>query len=125
MTINADFFKTTRKIAQKKLFLALNKGKKFLVTLLQNGVRFFGTTYERLVVRGEYAKRDFIVLFIAAVLLGIAFKSVATETITIGFEDYTLAPEGTLYDLNVMQKNLIERDSIPVSGGAPANMCSE
>ncbi|MFZ2299934.1 MAG: hypothetical protein WAW00_02270 [Candidatus Moraniibacteriota bacterium] len=93
--------------------------------VVHKGMSACGATYERLVVRGEYAKRDFIVLFVAAVLLGMAFKAVATDTITIGFEDYTLAPKGTLYDLNAMQKNLIENASVPVSGGAPAGMCSE
>ncbi|MEK9151072.1 MAG: hypothetical protein AAB547_00385 [Patescibacteria group bacterium] len=127
MMINADFFKTTFKTAHRQLFEAFDKAKKWIREnrFLDGSARFFGAAYERLVVQGKYTKRDLVVLFIAAVILGIAFKAVATDTVTIGFEDYTLAPEGTLYDLNAMQKDLIGRGGVPISGDAAGGACSE
>lgn len=127
MTINADFFKTTFKTARQQLFEAFDKAKKWSREnrLFSESARFFGAAYERLVVEGKYTKRDFAVLFIAAVILGIAFKAVATDTVTIGFEDYTLAPQETLYDLNAMQQTLIQRGGVSVSDGVSAGACSE
>lgn len=127
MKINADFFKTTRKTAEKQLFQALDKAKKLVREnrLMNDGARLAGALYRRLIVRGEYTRRDLAILFIAAVLLGMAFKAVAAGIVTIGFEDYTLAPQETLYDLNAMQQTLIQRGGVSVSDGVSAGACSE
>jgi len=66
-------------------------------------------TYERCFVRAEYTRRDFIAFFIVALVLGIGIKSLAVQNITIGFEDYTLAPKETLYDMNLVQQKVIDR----------------
>jgi hypothetical protein len=93
---------------------------------LKNSRVFFKDTYARVVVRQDCTKRDLIALFILAVILGAGIKSVATETITIGFDDYTLAPEETLYDLNAVQQKLIDEGGTPVgSSVAPVGACSQ
>lgn len=95
-------------------------------TFLKDSQVFFSETYARFVVRREYTKRDLVALFILAAILGAGLKSIATETITIGFNDYTLAPEETLYDLNAVQQKLIDGGgTIAGSASAPAGTCSE
>jgi len=94
-------------------------------TLWKDGKYFLKTLYARLVIRGEYTRRDLIVLFIVAFFVGYSFKIAAAQVITIGFDDYTLPPQETLLDLNVVQKKMIENGSAFKSGVAPGDACSE
>ena len=95
-------------------------------TLWKDGKYFLHAQYTRLVIRGEYAKRDLAVLFIAAFLVGVAGKMAAAQVITIGFDDYTLPPKETLFDLNAIQKKMIENGSVfRESDAAPGGACSE
>lgn len=95
-------------------------------TFLQDLRVFFQETSTRLVVRREYTRNDLIALFILAVILGAGLKAVAADTITIGFDDYTLPPEETLYDLNAVQQRLIDEGGTPVgSSVAPVGACSQ
>lgn len=55
----------------------------------------------------DYINYNLIILFALAFVLGTAIKVVASETITIGFDDYKLAPKEKLYDLNTMQRKFM------------------
>lgn len=93
---------------------------------LKDGKYFLKTLYARLVTHGEYTKRDLAVLFIVAFFAGIGSKAVATQTITIGFEDYTLPPKETLLNLNDVQKKMIENGSAFIENDAiQGGVCSE
>lgn len=71
------------------------------------------------IVRGEYTRRGLAILFVLAVLLGATIKSAVSDSITIGFEDYKLAPSETLIDLNAVQKQVLrEGGSLSLSGAA-------
>ncbi len=120
-TAVAGFFKALRLPKTDTLRRRLREN-----AVWKNGVRLATGTYGRLVTRGEYMKRDFIAIFVIAIMIGMAAKSIATSTVTIGFEDYKLAPKETLYDLNAMQKRLIERGGVSVSSDiASGGACSE
>lgn len=87
---------------------------------------FFFDIYEKWVVRGEYTKRSLTVLFVVAFFLGAAIKTIASERITIGFEDYTLAPKATLYDINLLQQKIINQgDASFENYAAQGGACSE
>lgn len=93
---------------------------------LKDGKYFLQTLYARLVTRGEYTKRDLAVLFIVAFFAGVGFKAVATQTVTIGFEDYTLPPKETLLNLNAVQKKMIENGNAFIGNDAvQGGVCSE
>jgi len=84
----------------------------FIRKIPENTGRFSSETYSKFVVRGEYTKRSLIVLFAVAFSLGIAIKAIAVQGVTIGFEDYTLAPHETLYDINLLQQEIIDRGDV-------------
>lgn len=87
---------------------------------------FFFGIYEKWVVRGEYTKRSLTVLFVVAFFLGATIKTIASERITIGFEDYTLAPKATLYDINRLQQKVIDQgDASFQNYAAEGGACSE
>lgn len=74
----------------------------------------------------DYSVRDLIVIFVVAACLGAGFKFVAEETITIGFDDYTLASKKTFYDLNALQQKIIdEGGSLAVSTRGQGGSCSQ
>lgn len=52
-------------------------------------------------------KYNLLALFALAFILGVMIKVVASETITMGFDDYKLAPKEKLYDLNVIQRKFM------------------
>jgi hypothetical protein len=55
------------------------------------------------------------VLFLVATCLGIAIKTLAHETLTIGYSDYTVSRNPSIIDLNVFEKQFI------AGGGAKAS----
>lgn len=73
---------------------------------------FFPDIYARCIIRAEYTRRDFIAFFVVALFLGMGIKSIAIQTITIGFEDYKLAPKETLYDMNLVQQKVINQGNV-------------
>lgn len=145
MKLNAYFFKKHWHMLRRRLFDAPQRLKRGVFqflgrlprtedmrawfrenTRLKEGKYFLHAQYARLVIRGEYAKRDLVILFMVAFFVGVGMKTAATQTITIGFDDYTLPPKETLLDLNDIQKKVIEnggvlRESDVASGG----VCSE
>ncbi|OGI14121.1 MAG: hypothetical protein A3E38_02165 [Candidatus Moranbacteria bacterium RIFCSPHIGHO2_12_FULL_54_9] len=150
MKFKADFFKTaadTAKTLRDKLVSLLRTAQHSVASGMadapkiadarlwfrSNSAKYLGRIgsiisgiYARLVTRGEYTKRDLIILFILAILLGIALKSAAVQTITIGYDDYTLRHQGTLYDLNAIQRKLTDEGGAFVSGSAGAgNVCTQ
>lgn len=57
----------------------------------------------------NYTKRFFMAIFILSFILGAALKIAVADTLTMGFEDYKLAPQGTLYNVNSLQKAFISK----------------
>lgn len=59
-------------------------------------------------------KRDFyielVLFFILGILIGIAVKTEATKRITMGFDDYKMKIFEQGYDINKIQKNLLEKE---------------
>lgn len=113
--------------AQGKAMIVRSRDSFRESTFLQDLRVFFQETSTRLVVRREYTRNDLIALFILAVILGAGLKAVATDTITIGFDDYTLPPEETLYDLNALQQKFIDEGGT-LAGNAvtpSAGSCSQ
>ena len=56
----------------------------------------------------EYSPRELALLFLAALLCGALIKTVASSTLTIGFDDYKLSRDNRLVDLNVLEKQLFK-----------------
>lgn len=52
--------------------------------------------------------RDWAVLLLAGMLLGVAAKSLAHDTLTMGYDDYRLSQSTNIVDLNVLEKEIIE-----------------
>lgn len=62
-------------------------------------------------IRGLYERiisRDLLTLFAVALFLGAGIKMLVRDTITIGYDDYTLSQDDTLVDLNILEKELIK-----------------
>lgn len=98
----------------------------FTRNISENIKRFSSETYSRFVIRGEYTKRSLIILFILACSLGIVIKGIAVQGVTIGFEDYTLAPHKTLYDINLLQQKIIDQGNALSQNRLPeGGMCQE
>lgn len=53
--------------------------------------------------------RGFLALFIGAFLLGAGIKVLVRDVVTIGYDDYTLPQQDTLTDLNILEKELIQK----------------
>lgn len=134
---------STKKLASKYVPIirkagrqAFCKSTRFIATLqigeytkrtFRRGGEASARLYNRFIVRGEYTARDLAILFILAILIGASIKTVASDAITIGFEDYTLAPQGTLIDLNTVQKQVLRSGgSLTLSGNVPlGGVCSQ
>lgn len=70
--------------------------------------------------RRTYIPRDLAILFLLSLCVGFLVKSLLHDTLTIGFDDYTLAKANTVVDLNALQKDLIKNGgSLAASGEAP------
>lgn len=54
-------------------------------------------------------RTDFILYFIMGVLLGVIIKTEAAKRVVIGFDDYKLAGIRQDYDINKMEKDLVEK----------------
>lgn len=95
-------------------------------TLRKDGENFLKSLYTRLVVQSEYTRRDLVVLFIVAFLVGYGLKTAASQTITIGFEDYTLPSKERLLNMNAVQKKVTENGNAFIENDAiSAGVCSE
>lgn len=145
MKFNVYFFRKHWHTLQKKLSDTLRNSRKSFFeflgrlprgedvwarlrknTLREDGRNFLKSLYTRLVIQGEYTRRDLGVLFIVAFFVGYGLKIAASQTITIGFEDYTLPSKERLLNMNAVQKKVTE------NGGAftendvvSAGVCSE
>ncbi len=66
-------------------------------------------------------------LFIVAVLLGFAVKTLLSPVLTIGYEDYTITPSDNEKSIEEIEKNLFLKGESPLSGsGAPdTTQCSQ
>jgi F0F1-type ATP synthase assembly protein I len=51
---------------------------------------------------------EFVLLFILGVLLGIALKNEATRRVTIGFDDYKMNIMKSDFDINQIEKDILE-----------------
>ncbi len=69
----------------------------------------------RHIVKREFTTRSFVALFIVAFLCGVLVKSLVKDSLTIGFDDYTLARSPTL-ELNQIQKELIQKGGTLATG---------
>ena len=110
MKMNTDFFKTTFKAFGVQCAAYIRNTSMRVMhqlrqsTALRDTRVFLVMTYERIIVRREYTKYDLIAFFIVAALIGGSVKVAAIQTVTIGFEDYTLTLSETAYDLNVLEQ---------------------
>jgi len=71
-------------------------------------------------------RTEMILLFILAILVGIAIKTEAAKKITIGYEDYKLPISRQNYDVNALQKDLVQKaaaesEQQPEPESAPEN----
>lgn len=96
-----------------------------IYSLIQDTLAGARTTISDL-LRREHTPKDLIVVLILGVLLGVGIKLFATQTFTIGFEDYKLPDTENLYNINELQKTLLEGGgSLAVSRNASGEVCSE
>lgn len=75
----------------------------------------------------EYSSRDLALLFLLALLCGASIKSLVNDTLTIGFDDYTLSRNQGLVDLNALEKRLINNGgTVATATAAPpkGEVCS-
>lgn len=77
-------------------------------------------------------KRDFTVrrialFFLFALVLGVAIKSLLSDRLTIGYQDYLLPPAETLVDLNAVQRDVLgQGGSTSLSRAVPVGeKCTE
>lgn len=59
--------------------------------------------------KNVFSPRALAILFIVAFIVGVGVKSLLNNVLTIGYEDYTLKGSENALDLNLIQKNLIEK----------------
>ena len=114
MEMNTDFFKTKFKVFSVQCAAYIHGTYVRVVDWLRQSTAredtrvFLTVTYERIILRREYTRYDLIALFIVAAVIGGGAKALAVQTVTIGFEDYTLASAETPYDLNALEQKLID-----------------
>jgi hypothetical protein len=131
-----DFFERSSGVLKERVAVVREIGKKKYTawhaayqenTLWQDSQVFLRDTYVRLAVKRQYGKRELFILFAIAFLAGAGFKSILRDTLTIGFDDYTLAPAESRYDLNAVQQQFIGKGSSLINGnaGRQAATCSQ
>lgn len=59
----------------------------------------------------ERTHQELMVLFLVAVVFGFSLKSLIRDSLTIGFDDYRLGDTSRLVDLNLLQKEVLNKDS--------------
>lgn len=66
------------------------------------------------------------VIFMVALLAGMGLKTIARDSITIGFEDYKLARNGNIIDLNAVQKRVLSGEAADLGEQAlTGEQCTE
>lgn len=66
-----------------------------------------------------------VFLFVFAFCLGAVAKIIAVETITMGYQDYTLVSSVVRYDLNAVQQEVLhEGGSMALSPTDTVNVCA-
>ncbi|MGK2848887.1 MAG: hypothetical protein ACSLEX_02355 [Minisyncoccota bacterium] len=78
-------------------------------TALRDVRVFLEVSLDRIVIRQAYKRTDLIIFFTFAILVGCGVKMMAIETVTIGFQDYTLSSADTFYDIDSLENKLIEQ----------------
>lgn len=128
----ATYFPHIREASKQTLcrcirFIATGQIGEHLKKYVRRGGDVCVRFYQRFIVRREYTSQDLALLFLLAILFGASIKAVASDTLTIGFEDYKLAPEGTSIDLNTIQKQVLRKGgSLTLSGSIPeGEVCSQ
>lgn len=64
-------------------------------------------------------------LFVLALIAGLGIKSLARESITIGFDDYKLASSANTLDLNAVQKRVLSGAGEVPAGAPEGAQCTE
>jgi hypothetical protein len=78
------------------------------------------------IYRHDYTIREAFVLFAIAVCIGAAAKVLASDTIMIGYQDYTLKPPEKIIDIGALKKQMIrEGTSMSVSGQQTGGSCNQ
>jgi len=67
---------------------------------------FFRDLFER-----EYSPRALALLFLLALGIGSSLKALVNDSLTIGFDDYTISRDKDITDLNALEKKLIQDGS--------------
>ena len=92
----------------------------------QNAWEESGTEQKR--ERGLYYF-ELLLFVILGFLLGIVVKTEAAKRITIGFDDYRVAPKSQGYDFNALEQELAKQQKDQGSGGsaaaAPGGSCQQ
>lgn len=82
---------------------------------------------KRVVSQRELSWHDYVAIFIFALCLGATIKILVRDTLTIGYNDYTLPHDTVLIDFNHLESTLITQNGL-TSGATPAptgETCSE
>jgi|GEM_PF-6013345 len=93
---------------------------------LRNGVsslRKKGSNF----IKSEHSWRNFALLFLLALGTGVAIKSLANNSLTMGYNDYRLT-KGETIDLSALQKELIKNggnNATKARDAADGEMCEE
>ncbi len=87
---------------------AIEKGKEKLRT---QGEKLW--QLGKAVLKGGIPTRFWILIFLVGVIAGAGLKTLAWNSITIGHDDYTLLPAARLYDLNQVERDALEKASVP------------
>lgn len=76
---------------------------KQLVEKVKNGYSAF--------LRREYSRRDFVILFLIGISIGIIGKTISSDRVTVGYQDYTLSNSVGMYNLNAVERVVMEKAS--------------
>ncbi len=74
--------------------------------------------YVRSVTDRMTVKERLLVLFAVGVVIGFGVKAVSNGTLTIGYQDYALKGKSQAYDLNEIQRKVIEKNASVAAGAA-------
>lgn len=69
---------------------------------------------------------ELVLIFGIGILLGITLKTMATNSLTIGYEDYTVVAVDNRIDLNQVEKSVLARNESPfASNTGKGGYCSQ